>query len=378
MTDAPAAEAWSAMVDGMLAAADELVERQCDAVGAIAVYRALDRADVATSARRNVLRAAAVLRGDDRIEDDVAEAEEDTARRRALQGVPSADMLAAYRRGFAVIRDVLFRECRRAGLSTELTVRAAELLWECADRYSSIFVAAQHEVEMDLARREESRRATFLSQLLVGALTAEEAAASGAAYGLGLDGSYWVLRIHGASDRVPRRAFSVPERAQPLLVGSLDEDVVAVVGRRPPAVPTGTTAGVDGPASLADIPEAFRRASHALTTARAFGLEGLYDEGRLAVRAAVLDQPRLSRMLLERYVVPVEAESAMAATLLSSVDAYLEHGRSLPRAARALSVHLNSLRYRIERFTHLTGADFDGVECVIEVWWALRARELRV
>jgi len=35
------------------------------------------------------------------------------------------------------------------------------------------------------------------------------------------------------------------------------------------------------------------------------------------------------------------------------------------------------LRYRLERFTALTGADLQDTETTLEIWWALQHRRLR-
>lgn len=38
---------------------------------------------------------------------------------------------------------------------------------------------------------------------------------------------------------------------------------------------------------------------------------------------------------------------------------------------RVVSMHQNTLRYRLEQFASLTGADLAETETIIEVWWAL-------
>ncbi|MEV6621752.1 helix-turn-helix domain-containing protein [Amycolatopsis sp. NPDC051106] len=61
---------------------------------------------------------------------------------------------------------------------------------------------------------------------------------------------------------------------------------------------------------------------------------------------------------------------------LVSVEAYLARRRSVPEAA-VLSVHGNTLRYQLDRFAGLTGADLQDTETMSEVWWALQHRKLR-
>ena len=46
-------------------------------------------------------------------------------------------------------------------------------------------------------------------------------------------------------------------------------------------------------------------------------------------------------------------------------------------AADALLVHSNTLRYRLEKYTSMTGADLTDTEAIIEVWWALEYWQVR-
>lgn len=49
----------------------------------------------------------------------------------------------------------------------------------------------------------------------------------------------------------------------------------------------------------------------------------------------------------------------------------------MSEAAAVLSVHVNTLRYRLCPFAALTGADLQDTETMFEVWWALQHRTLR-
>ena len=45
--------------------------------------------------------------------------------------------------------------------------------------------------------------------------------------------------------------------------------------------------------------------------------------------------------------------------------------------ADALRIHSNTLRYRLDKYTSLTGADLTNTEVIIEVWWALEYWQVR-
>jgi PucR family transcriptional regulator, purine catabolism regulatory protein len=66
-------------------------------------------------------------------------------------------------------------------------------------------------------------------------------------------------------------------------------------------------------------------------------------------------------------------DEAHAGELVPSVRVWLEHDRHTERAARALHVHPNTLRYRVQRFEEVTGRNLASTASLAEVWLALRA-----
>jgi PucR family transcriptional regulator, purine catabolism regulatory protein len=88
-----------------------------------------------------------------------------------------------------------------------------------------------------------------------------------------------------------------------------------------------------------------------------------------------------SSQALESYcrsvLAPLEAEErSYAQELLRSLDAFIEHNGHWESAARALYCHRHTLRYRIRRVEALTQRDFSRARDRIELWLALRGREL--
>lgn len=51
--------------------------------------------------------------------------------------------------------------------------------------------------------------------------------------------------------------------------------------------------------------------------------------------------------------------------LVASVSAWLEHGRNVPAAAETLSVHPNTLRYRLGRVREMTGLDLSDPDALL-------------
>ena len=64
--------------------------------------------------------------------------------------------------------------------------------------------------------------------------------------------------------------------------------------------------------------------------------------------------------------------------LLRSLEAYIECNGQWEAAARRLYCHRHTLRYRIRKIEELTGRDLSRATDRIELWLALRARELVV
>ncbi len=78
----------------------------------------------------------------------------------------------------------------------------------------------------------------------------------------------------------------------------------------------------------------------------------------------------------QRHLGPLlEHDRARSADLVASLRAYLETGEQLA-AARRLQVHPNTLRYRLDRISEITGVDLDEAETRLNLAVALRVQGL--
>ncbi|MFC3892845.1 PucR family transcriptional regulator [Lentzea rhizosphaerae] len=375
-------EAQLALVAGkLLLNAEELVAAQLGVTGAIASYRVVGPSEVRPSAHRNVVRVVAALGGEENLTAGPAEDERETGRRRALQGIPVVDVLTAYRSGVALLRDEFLRIARAEGTPADAVLLGTQRIWQLGDHYSNEFLAGHREAEFDVTRRETQQRTTLLARVLEGTMTTDQMVAAGVGYGLATDQRYWILRARSANTD-PFPLTRVLERAagpqDTVLVGAYGGDAAAVLSR-PVTGGLGddVTAGLAGPIELARLRAGFAEATQLLEVATRFGHRGIVDRWRMALRLAVANEPELGKHLHARYIEPVEVESAIGEALLATVETYLSRRRSIPEAAAALSVHVNTLRYRLDRFAALTEADLQETETMFEVWWALQYRSLR-
>ena len=100
------------------------------------------------------------------------------------------------------------------------------------------------------------------------------------------------------------------------------------------------------------------------------------DLGAFTLLLSLQDEDAL-RLYSDGLLEPIErTEGEYGGELLRSLEAYIEHNGNWERAARQLYCHRHTLRYRIRKVEELTGRDLSRATDRIELWLALRAREL--
>ncbi len=100
-----------------------------------------------------------------------------------------------------------------------------------------------------------------------------------------------------------------------------------------------------------------------------------HDLGAFTLLLALQDEDAL-RSYSDTLLSPIEADGEYGTELLRSLEAYIEQNGQWERAAKELYCHRHTLRYRIRRVEELTGRDLGRAHDRIELWLALRAKEL--
>ncbi|KLL12351.1 hypothetical protein FrCorBMG51_04820 [Protofrankia coriariae] len=360
---------------------DDLVERQLSALRTLRSYDRVPDDDLRRSCRRNVARVVAVLERRDQLPSEIEEDERASGQRRALQGIPSEDVVEAYRRVLSVLRDAFIEEAVAAGADPWAVLTGARQLWDLTDRFSSVLVSARQQVEIDAARRDERHRMAFLHRILTGGVDPAELVEGGAIHGILPDREYWVLRCRQRPDGVQRlirqlESAGIGAGFRPLIT-MFDDDVVGISAIRPVPYDDAVIA-VAGPVTLTGVPQAFAEATRVLNVAVRYRRTGVVDSSSLSVRAAVEQQGELGEQLFRRYITRLSGRSGSAsAEILETVQSYLRERRSVAAVARALSIHENTVRYRLERYQTITGADLADTDALVEVWWALEYASIR-
>ncbi|MGW3208953.1 PucR family transcriptional regulator [Streptomyces sp. NPDC001135] len=351
-----------------------------DLTDRIPSYRAVPRELLEQIWHRHFQRALTVLReGTVPAPEDFDEAE--VAWDRVARGVPLSDGLRAFRRALSAIRDLFMAEAIGIGLDTGLVLDRTRGLWELADAASVQIAAVHRQAEVASALLDARRRADFLRGLLHGTLSTAEIHSGAAIYGLDLSRPYRALRAVPDGDVGPDTLQRFLEslgrgNGRGALLTVLDEAVAGVVEAKPEAGDLEVTAGLGPPTDLTVVHRSFRAAGRLLEAARAYGLRGVYDLGDLSWRVAVVAEPELCALLLDRYLRPLEAEGEFGALIEESVRKYLDTGRHIREVARSSHLHVNTVRYRLRRFEELTGTSLDAPDTAVELSWALAARQL--
>jgi DNA-binding PucR family transcriptional regulator len=245
------------------------------------------------------------------------------------------------------LRDSILRFSREVAFAAaEVYARAAEMRGAWDARLEALVVDALVRGEADDAVRSRAAALGWVGTdqvtVLVGATPAG--------------------RVENLADDVRRAAAAGSAEA---LVGVQGDRLVVVVGHSGPAATVLTRlAGFCGPGPVVTGPavpgltqagRSARAALSGLVAARAWpqaprpvAADDLLPErvlcGDTTARRALVDR---AFRRLEQADVP----------LLETTTAYLDHGRSIEAAARALFVHPNTVRYRLRRVADLTGWD---------------------
>jgi putative transposase len=361
--------------------ADELAWRQARVCRKFPSYDDVPDEDLYRSCWRNVLRVVETLNGRDILPAEISEDEAKSSRRRAVQGVPAEDVIACYWAVLAVLRDEFIARAGAAGIPSEIILDGTRLLWDMTDRLSAVLMQARHDIDIDLARRDERQRMAFLQRVLNGSLLPSEIVQFGSAYGLESDSERWVFRARhpqGIPQSLNRHIelTCAREHFAPL-VGPIDGDLAGITCQRPSVNDDVTVLATVGPRPLPMLAQAFAECTRLLNVAVRYHKHGLVDRESLSVRIAVVEESDIGAALFHRYVATVLDTGPMAEEILRSVQVYLAEHRRIRAAADALLIHGNTLRYRLDRYTAMTGADLSDTEIIIQVWWALEYWQVR-
>jgi DNA-binding PucR family transcriptional regulator len=140
------------------------------------------------------------------------------------------------------------------------------------------------------------------------------------------------------------------------------------------------TAGAAGPAgSPAEVAAAFHEADSCATALIALGRAGDgASHSELGYVGLLLGDRRDVPAFVHAAAGPViDYDARRGTALLKTLEAYFAAGGSLSRAAESLHVHVNTVTQRLDRISHLLGADWQAPSRALDLQLALRLHRLR-
>ena len=297
------------------------------------------------------------------------------------QGRTLDSLQAAYRVGARVAWRHLSATGRRAGLDPEALSLLAESIFAYIDELSADSVEgfAQAQSEHDDVRR---RRRRELATLLVDDAVTSEADARAAAQAAG-----WALPRRAAAAACAEEDLGRIARRLPADCLAVELDALGCVLVPDPDGPGRSAAlrqaaraamlaiGPAGPP--AELAASWSLARMTLNAAAAGALPGdgaVVADDHLAA-LMLFEGRRLARRMAVRRLAPLEELTDRSAERMRETAlAYIDHGGNAVAMARALHLHPQTVRYRVNRLRELLGDQLDDPDARFELEVALRTQ----
>lgn len=285
----------------------------------------------------------------------------ESAKDRATEGMPLEDLLHGYRVGGRVC----WRAIMDAALGPEddkALLVGAELVMRYVDQVSSAVAQTYLDERQHLVSEEERRLRGLLDVLVAGepvSVTRQEVARR---IGFPLEGQYrpFAMSVKGAPAHVHSQmaaglrargilALTEGDRVTGLAPSAMESRVIT---ERNALLAIGTATPV---AELADALEEVRLLIEA---GRMLGWTGEVTPEGHVTELLLLRSPRLATLLHERVLGPLEAYAARRSSeLIETLQALIDNELDRRQTAACLHIHRNTLDYRLQRITELTGLD---------------------
>lgn len=299
------------------------------------------------------------------------------AEARAYQGIPLDLVLSAYRTSSHGVWAAISAEAYRMGIDPTTLLDVVQLVWAWTDTVIACAAGAHRRAELELARTHQQHRSNFLVALTNGSLAAPDLIAQAYAHGLDPKRDYRAFRAQA----ITAAPLHVVERTLvdggAVVVGIINGVLSGVALERlrlPGDLPM--TVGMGPPVELSVVPSSFSVAARVFRAATGFAMTGVYELEDLSLKIPIRDEDAVGDMLVERYVQPLRRLRHGGIGIEEAVRALLAEGMRIEPAARRLFIHPNTLRYRLNKFQEITGADLWSTDTLVEVWWALHRLQL--
>ncbi len=337
-------------------------------------YASVEPTALEISVRRNLAIAVRALRTNRPPAATELDEAEQTTRERFARGIPVEEIIRAFRISIGLIQERFVATCFAEGVPADATLSGSRLLWAVGDAFTTRVITAYHAFDLDSALQDAQRRTAYVRAMLHGRVNLAESAADLETYRIDPAASYAAVRafVDPQTAERTRRALeasgSLPSRSA--LVGVDAGECIGIVSRRPRA-PEDHVVGIGPFVPLREIADSFRIAARACEVASQLHRTGVHGAEDLTWRLAAVSHPEVTDFLEQRYLAPLRAEGEFGAVLEETLRVYLAEGLNVARTAATLVTHTNTLRYRLRRFSELTGRSLESTEVLVELMWVL-------
>lgn len=332
------------------------------------------------STRRNVSLSIRALQGLwSPSESEIPEADT-LARERLSQGVALGSLLAGFRVSLSVILSRVLDAAHTYGVSSEEALSCSTVLWNLGDAFSGRALEVYQAAAIEAAVEDSARRMQWIVDSLTTGMARVDLRRGATAYQVPIDQPLRAVCLAAGAgsgtDGGPEPVNVLGAWGSQLLIAPYGSGSIGILcGDVEEADTRGDWIVALGPrVDLEDLPRSYAAAARVLHAAQRTGRRGIVDLDTMSWRMGITASPETTALLCQRLVDPVAAHGEFGELVLESVSACLDRGLSIPRAAAAIPVHVNTLRYRLRRFEELTGADLEALDSLFEIAWALAAR----
>ena len=309
----------------------------------------------------------------------------DLARLRAEQGFPPEALTRSIQIAAREVLRVVDTLGDQEGVEAAVMLRVHDLSWQFAIDAAAVIATINHEIAVEIGRRESGRRADFLRGILRGTLQPQQVKVEARDFGLDVAIPYYPVRARPSPHFDGNRISLLIERTgatsthQPV-VALIDGDVVAIVPH-PPTTEATTTQdsaalliAVGDPAELTSLAESFSAATLALETALAFERTGIVALADLGALPAILLADDLASLLEKTHFAELDGEQGSNSDVARTVWTWLRCDQNVDEVATRMHIHRNTVRYRLTRFKELTELDLHRTDDLIVAWLSLGRR----
>lgn len=317
-----------------------------------------------------------------RIPDDALRDQlEQHAMQRVAQGVSIETLSLGFRVGTREMLTLIDKIAAEVDLPADLLLAIHDSSWEFANEAATVFARVHRELTVERARLDAERRAAFARGVLDGSIPTDQIHRDAGLFGLDPRRHYTpiVARTASSADAYPvRRAIATAARTTPdrLLFVDLGELIGCIAPVDPSDVDGGEPFAVGTSSKLDSLDGGFDEAVLALETAERFGLGGSVRMRDLGPRPLVLSDSRAAVGLENRHFARLD-EVRLGDETEETTRVYLECDQHAGATAARLTVHPNTVRYRVGQFRELTGLDVRRTEDLVVAWWLLNRRRGR-